>query len=88
MAESGDDSEDEWNYIKVDTNATKSDKATPEPERDDEAEASKPVQEDSITSSTPPTASIGEPEDIIVSHEVKVTYTDVSICTAPMLAPD
>lgn len=84
VAESGDDSEDEWNYIKVDKNATTSDKATPEPQRDEEAEASgKPVQEDSITSSTTPTASIGEPEDIIIaSHDVE----DVSDCTHSQFA--
>lgn len=80
VAESGDDSDDEWNYIKVDENATKSDKTSPEPERDEETEVSKPVLEDSIRSSTPPTASIGEPEpDVIASQEeFAVNYTDVS----------
>lgn len=79
VAESGDDSEDEWNYIKVDQNTTKSDKATPEPERIEEAEVSKPVLEDSVEDTvTPPTASIGEP-DIIASQVVEGNYTDVSI---------
>lgn len=80
VVESGDDSEDEWNYIKVDKNVTKSDKELPEQERDEEIEICKPVLEDSITSSTPPTASIGEP-DIIVGQDVEDVednYTEVN----------
>lgn len=79
VAESGDDSDDEWNYIKVDKSTTKSDKASPEPERIEEAEDSKPVLEDSVEdTATPPTASIGEP-DIIASQVLE--DTDVSIHT-------
>lgn len=69
VAESGDDSDDEWNYIQV----SKSQKDTEEPHNDAEKEIEheaadeeeeedkenyKPV--DDITSPTPPTASIGE----------------------------
>lgn len=79
VAESGDDSDDEWNYIKVDKNTTKSDKASPEPERIEEAELSKPVLISSVEdTATPPTASIGEP-DFLGSQVVEDTYTDVSI---------
>lgn len=62
VAESGDDSEDEWNYIKVD-------KEIPEQEHqsligsEDELgkESSKPIIEEAdIISSTPPTASASE----------------------------
>lgn len=49
VAESGEDSDDEWNYIKVNKNGE---------EKDTEIKAS----EDPITSPSPPTASIGEPE--------------------------
>lgn len=83
VAESGEDSDDEWNYIKVDKNDTKSDKATPEPEPEPEPEYEqleiKPIQEDSIQSATPPTASIGEP-DIVLSHEA--VHTEVSSSSA------
>lgn len=78
VAESGDDSDDEWNYIKVDKSTTKSDKASPEPERIEEAEDSKPVLEDSVEdTATPPTASIGEPD--IIASQVLEEDTDVSI---------
>lgn len=70
VAESGDDSDDEWNYIQVSKNqediekarkdAEKEiqDEAADEEEEEEDKENYKPVED--ITSPTPPTASIGE----------------------------
>lgn len=56
VAESGEDSEDEWNYIKVNKNG------------DEESGANKST-EDIANSPTPPTASIGEPDIDLPSAE-------------------
>lgn len=49
VAESGDDSEDEWNYVKVDKNGK------------EDTETHKLTE--NIVSPSPPTVSIGEPDD-------------------------
>lgn len=67
VAESGDESEDEWNYIKVDKEKPEQDnksedRETPniELESEHDKEQSKQAAEEDITSPTPPTASLGE----------------------------
>lgn len=58
VAESGDDSDDEWNYIKVDKEKPDQELDTPI-ELDSDKEV-KPAADEDITSPTPPTTSLGE----------------------------
>lgn len=65
VADSGDESEDEWNYIKVDKEKLEQDRETPvELDIEHDKEHSKQAADEDITSPTPPTASLGETDFI------------------------
>lgn len=65
VAESGDESEDEWNYFKGDKEKPEQDRETPvQLDTEHDKEHSKPAAEEDITSPTPPTVSLGETDFI------------------------
>lgn len=72
VAESGDDSDDEWNYIKVNSDKkSEQERETPvELDTEHDKDHSIPAAEEDaiLTSPTPPTASLGETVDF-VNHE-------------------
>lgn len=94
VAESGDDSEDEWNYIKVDKEKPEQEKTedreTPnvELESEHDIEPSKEVAEGDITSPTPPTASLGETDFINQqSHAIAQAFAQPEEACSEVSAP-
>ncbi|XP_031630592.1 uncharacterized protein LOC116345413 [Contarinia nasturtii] len=91
VAESGEDSDDEWNYIKVDKEKQpEQENKTPielEIEQPEEAASSEQHQEEAveedITSPTPPTASIGETDFVNQqSHAIAQAFAEPEeVCT-------
>lgn len=92
VAESGEDSDDEWNYIKVDKEKQSEQEAKapvnldgvqPEKEAASSEQHQDEAVEEDITSPTPPTASIGETDFVHQqSHAIAQAFVEPEeVCT-------